>query len=149
MATAKLYLNGVKNLNEGDVDWDGDTLKLILLTSSYTPDQDAHDFRDDLGANEASGGTGYPAGGFTLAGKTVTVDGASNEVRLFANDIVQAITGGPLAFRYGAIYKARGGASSADELVAYIDFGAQSITDAEITIDFDATNGVIKYTVAA
>jgi hypothetical protein len=28
--------------------------------------QATDEFRSDLGANEATGGTGYPAGGFTL-----------------------------------------------------------------------------------
>lgn len=146
MATAKVYINGIKNLNEGDVSWDDDTIKLGLYTSSYTPDQDAHDFRDDLGANEASGGSGYSAA--TIGTRTVAVDAASNEIRLKGDDVSWTITGGPFAFRYGVIYKARGGASSADELIAYIDFGAQSVTDSTINVDFDGTNGIIKYTAA-
>lgn len=148
MATAKVYLNGVMNLNNGNIDWDTDTVKLMLVTSSYTPDQDADNFRDDLGANEASGGSGYTAGGATLANKTVVVDGASNEIRLKGDDVSWTITGGPLAFRYGVLYKSRGGAASADELIGYVDFGAQSVTDAVINVDFDATNGIIKYTAA-
>ena len=148
MATAKLYLNGVKNLNEGDIDWDTDTIKIGLYTSSYSPDQDAHDFRDDLGANEASGGSGYTAGGATIGSRSITVDGATNEIRLLGADVSWTITGGPFAFRYGVIYKARGGAASADELIGYVDFGAQSVTDAVINVDFDGTNGIIKYTAA-
>jgi hypothetical protein len=148
MATAKLYLNGVKNLNEGDIDWDTDTIKIGLYTSSYTPDQDAHDFRDDLGANEASGGSGYTAGGATIGSRSISVDAATNEIRLLGADVSWTITGGPLAFRYGVIYKSRGGASSADELIGYVDFGAQSVTDAVINVDFDGTNGIIKYTAA-
>jgi hypothetical protein len=104
----------------------------MLLTSSYTPDQAAHDFRDDWGANEATGGSGYPAGGFTLASKTLSA--TSLTLTWDAADISQAITGGPLAFRYGGFYKSRGGAASADEVVGYVDFGAQSITDATLNI---------------
>jgi hypothetical protein len=85
-----------------------------------------------LGANEASGGSGYPAGGFTLAGKALAV--ATLTVNWDANDISQAIVGGPFAFRYGGYYKARGGAASADEVIGYVDFGAQSVTDATINI---------------
>jgi hypothetical protein len=111
------------------------TYKLMLVTSSYTPDQDIHDFRDDLGANEASGGSGYPSGGFSLASVTWTQPGSTgNTVTWDAADISQAITGGPLAFRYGVYYRARGGASSADDLIVYVDFGAQSITDATLNI---------------
>jgi hypothetical protein len=104
----------------------------MLVTSSYTPDQANHNFRDDLGANEASGGSGYPSGGFTLASLTLTQ--STLTLNLDAADISQAITGGPLAFRYGAFVKILGGASSADPFIGYVDFGAQSITDATLNI---------------
>lgn len=132
MATPKMYVNGALFAWNGSVDLDTDTIKLGLYTASYTPNQATHDFRDDLGANEASGGSGYTAGGFTLASKTLTV--ASLVVKWDGADISQAIVGGPFAFRYGVFYKARGGASSADELIGYADFGAQSITDATLNI---------------
>jgi hypothetical protein len=120
------------SVSNGSVDLDTDTIKFILLTSSYTPAQGTHDFRDDLGANEATGGSGYTAGGFTLASKTLAV--ATLTLNWDAADLSQAITGGPFAFRYGAWYKSRGGAASADELIGYVDFGAQSVTDATINI---------------
>jgi hypothetical protein len=50
-----------------------------------------------------------------------------------ASDISQAITGGPFAFRYGVFYKVVGSAAT-DLLVGYVDFGAQSITDATLNI---------------
>jgi hypothetical protein len=133
MATPKWYANGLLNLSNGGLDLDvASGYKLMLVTSSYTPDQAAHNFRDDLGANEASGGSGYPSGGFTLASLSLAL--ATLTLSWDAADISQAITGGPLAFRYGVYYRARGGASSADELVGYVDFGAQSITDAVLNI---------------
>lgn len=132
MATPKWYANGLLAVANGGVDLDTDTIKLGLYTSSYTPTQGTDNFRDDLGANEASGGSGYTAGGFTLASKTLGV--SSLTLNWDAADISQAITGGPFAFRYGVFYKARGGASSADELIGYVDFGAQSITDATLNI---------------
>lgn len=46
--TAKWYGNGLKALAGGLVDFDSDTIKVSLHTSTYTPDQDAHDFQDDL-----------------------------------------------------------------------------------------------------
>jgi hypothetical protein len=116
----------------GAVDLDTDTIKEILLTSSYTPNQATHQYRDDLGATEASGGTGYTAGGFTCASKTLTV--SSLTVNWDVADISQHITGGPFAFRYGVYYKARGGASSADELIGYVDYGAQTVTDADLSL---------------
>jgi hypothetical protein len=144
--TSNLYLSGVVHLNDGSIDWDTDTIKLMLVTSSYTPDQDNHDFRDDLGANEASG-TGYTSGGATIGTRSVSKDATSNEVRLIGADVSWTVTS-TLAFRYGIIYKSRGGASSADELIGYIDFAAQSVNNTTLTVDFDQTNGIAKYTVA-
>src|SRR4051795_5872668 len=123
----------------GGVDLDTDTIKLILIVTAYTPAQGTHDFRDDLGANEATGGSGYTAGGFTLASKTLAV--ATLTVNWDAADISQAITGGPFAFRYGAFYKVVGTAAT-DLLVAYVDFGAQSVTDATLNITLTNQIGV-------
>jgi hypothetical protein len=102
--------------------------------------QATDEFRSDLGANEATGGTGYPAGGFTLASLSVTVTSLTSNWD--AADISQAITGGPFAFRYGAFYKSRGGAATADELIGYVDFGAQSVTDATLAITLTNQLGV-------
>ena len=105
----------------------------MLVTSSYTPNQSTDAFRSDLGANEASGGSGYTAGGFTISTPTLTIVSGLT-VQWDAGDITQAIAGGPLNFEYGVYYKARGGASSADELIGYVDFGSQTITGATLTI---------------
>ena len=135
MAVPKWYANGLEHVtgsaSGSTIDLDTDTIKLILLTASYTPDQANHDFRDDLGANEATGGTGYPAGGFTLASKTLAA--TSLTLNFDAADISQAIVGGPFAFRYGVYYKVVGTAAT-DPLVGYVDFGAQSVTDATLNI---------------
>jgi len=132
MATPKWYANGLLNVANGSIDMDAATIKLLLATSSYTVSQANDNFRDDLGANEASGGSGYTAGGFTLA--SVALSLSSLTLNWDAADISQAITGGPFAFRYGVYYKALGGAASADPLIGYVDFGAQSVTDATINI---------------
>lgn len=132
MATPKWTPNGLKYIANGSVDLDTDTMKLMLVTSSWTPNQSTLAFRSDVSSFEASGGSGYPAGGFTLASLSIAV--ASLTMKWDAADISQAITGGPLAFRYGVYYKARGGAASADEAVGFVDWGAQSVTDATINI---------------
>jgi hypothetical protein len=114
------------------VDIDTGTFKLALVTGSYTPDQSAHDFWSDVEANDATGGTGYTAGGVTLA--SVALTKSTNTLNWDAADPTGiAIVGGPFAFRYGVFYKEIG-ASSADPLIGYVDFGAQSVTDATINI---------------
>jgi hypothetical protein len=134
VATPKWYSSTVFTTFNGTaaVDIDTGTFKLMLVTTSYTPDQAAHNFLNDVEANEATGGSGYPAGGFTLA--SVALAQSTNTLNWDAADISQAITGGPFAFRYGVFFKDLGGATSADPLLGYVDFGAQSITDATLNI---------------
>ena len=49
---------------DGSIDLDTNTIKVALVTRPIRPNQDAHDFFDDI-TNEVSG-TGYTAGGASL-----------------------------------------------------------------------------------
>lgn len=53
-----------------NIDWLSDSLKVLLCTSSYTPNLDTHKFKSDL-TNEVTG-TGYTAGGATLSSAALT-----------------------------------------------------------------------------
>jgi len=57
----------------------------MLTTSSYIPDQDTHDYRDDV-TNEVTG-AGYSAGGLILTNKTITDTGTGNVGKIDANDL--------------------------------------------------------------
>lgn len=141
--TAFWFSQGLKKALTGTVDLDTDTFKGMLTTSAYTPDQDLHDFRDDV-TNEIAG-TGYSAGGVTLSSVTVTYDTASNEIRFDFAD--PQWTGASFTARKFVVYKSRGGASSADELVMWIDFGAdETVASGTFTIVIDPT-GAAKVTV--
>lgn len=110
------YGNAVLKVGQGLIDLDTDTFKIMLTTSTYTPNQDTHVFRSDV-TNEVTG-TGYTAGGNTLTGVSVTYNAASHQMRV-------TWTGGntwgssTITARTAVIYKSRGGASTADELLAY------------------------------
>ena len=114
--TWKWYGNGLLNALKGNIDFDTDTFKLMLTSSAYTPDQDAHDFRNDV-TNEVGASGTYASGGATLSGVSVTYDSASNEARISWTS--PSFTSATITARTAVIYKSRGGASSADELVAY------------------------------
>jgi hypothetical protein len=122
-ATTKWYGLAAKHLAQGDIAWVADTIKVSLHTSGYTPNQDTHEYFSDVSSELAASGN-YTAGGNALAGKAKTYDSATNQERLTADNLVFAALTPSAAFRYAVIRKARGGASSADELLAYIDFGA-------------------------
>lgn len=124
---ASLIYNAMLNrLVTGNINYSSDTFKVMLTTSSYTEDKDAHDFRNDV-TNEVSG-TGYTAGGNTI---TVTVSALDT-----ANDRQELIMGGTtwpsstITARKAVYYKSRGGASTADELIMVNDFGSDVSTTA-------------------
>jgi hypothetical protein len=115
-----------EDLARGAIDMDTDTFRMMLVTSSYTPDQDAHLKRSSI-TNEITG-TGYTTKGPTCA-CTVAKDNATNRVTFtFAGISLPTST---LTARRGIIYKDRGGADTADELVMVNDFGANIVTTAQ------------------
>jgi hypothetical protein len=119
-----IYNSCLDDAARGAIDFDTDTFKTLLVTSSYTPNKDTHDKRDDV-TNEVANGNGYTTGGVTTA-CTVAKDTANDRVTLtFASASWPTST---ITARGAVIYKSRGGASSADELVAYIDFGGDVVS---------------------
>lgn len=110
----------------GSIDLDTDTINVMLVTSTYSPNQDTHTKRSDI-TNEVVG-TGYVAGGSSLGGKSVSVDNTDNEGVFDANDVTWATS--TITARGAVLYKSRGGASSADELIAYLDFSTDKISSA-------------------
>lgn len=115
--TWKWYGTALEKMAEGSIDIDTDTFHLMLTTSTYVPDQDLHDFRDDVTNEVASSGTYTTGGGNALAGGTFAYNAASNEYRIAWTS--PAYTSATITARVAVIYKRRGGASSADELLAY------------------------------
>ncbi len=124
------YLSLLHDLALNNVDLGADTFKLMLVTSSYTPNQTTHTRRSDI-TNEVTG-TGYTAGGAT-ATLTVTKNTGDNQVEIEFADV--SWPSSTITARGAVLYKSRGGASSADELVAYFDFGENKVsTGATFTV---------------
>jgi hypothetical protein len=124
------------------VDWSNATAKCSVHTSSYTPDQDAHDFWSDV-TNEVSS-SNYTSGGYSLTGKTVAYDTGTNETRLDAGD--PTWSGVTFTASYAVVYVDTGGNSTTDPVQVYVDFQAQeSVSNGQFTLQWDAT-GVAKIT---
>lgn len=137
---ASLVFNNFKYRQLGDtsvtpINLKSDTIKLALLTSSYTPSEDNHDFYDDVSANEVAASGSYVAGGATLT-VTTSQDNTDNEGVFDATDV--AFTTFTGTARYAVIYKSTG-VSSTSPLICLIDFGS----------DIAATNGTFTITFAA
>lgn len=112
------------------------TVKLSLHTATWTPDRDANDFFNDA-TNELSAGTGYNAGGETLASKTITYDSASDQVRFDFADVTWSFTASK-TWRYGVVYIDTAGASSTDPLVALLTWDSDQTVSTTYTLTIDA-----------
>lgn len=143
--TAFVYTNAAKAFVNGTISWKasgGSAFKCALLTSSYTPDQDADEFWDDISANEVSG-DGYSAGGASMTTADPTVDTGTNETRMDANDV--SWSDSTITARYAVVYYASGTPATSN-LVACINFGEDKISSTgTFTITWAAT-GVFKIT---
>lgn len=142
---SKLYGNFVVKSFNKEIDWDSDTIKVALLTNAYTPNQDAHDYFDDVVANQVTG-TGYTSGGITLANKTNTYNSSTNVIVLDADDVTWASS--TITARYAVIYNATPATDATRPLIGYVDFGSdQSSSNGNFTITWDST-GIVRVTVA-
>lgn len=142
--TAKLYGKFLSSLANKEVDLDTDTLKVMLCTSTYTPDQDTHQYKSSV-TNEVAG-TGYTAGGATLGSVTVAYSGASNTLTLDAADSSWPTS--TITARYAVVYDSTPATDATRPLICYVDFGADvSTTAGTFSIVWDA-NGIATFTVA-
>lgn len=136
MATAKLYGKLILSLFGKEVDWESDTIKVMLCTSSYVPDQDTHQYKSDV-TNEVSG-IGYTAGGETLANKTITYDAESNIANIDADDITWSAS--TITARYAVIYDDTPATDETKPLIGYLDFEEDKNSDAgEFKITWDSS----------
>ena len=102
------------------------TLKLAIVTSAYTPDQNLHDFWDDVSANQVSG-TNYTAGGNACATPTWTMSGAGLGTFDAADPATWSQSASGFSNGRRAIIYYDTGVAATSRLVAYSDdFGADT-----------------------
>lgn len=142
--THLVYGLAMDHFLDADIDWTADTIKAALCTA-YTVAQDTHDFWNDAESTEITG-TGYTAGGATLASPTRGYTAGTNVLMLDAADT--AWTTATFSATDAVVYKDRGGATSADEAISAVDFGAtESVSAGTFTLAWAAT-GIITLTAA-
>jgi len=134
MAVTINFYNSYKDdLHKGTIDVTSDTLKVALVSSSYTPSA-AHNFFDDI-TNELATTGGYTAGGATITSPTVT-----SGVFDAADTSWSSAT---FTARYGIVYKSTG-TPGTSPLMFYIDFDAnQSPSSQTFTITWNAS-GIVS-----
>lgn len=103
--------------------------KALLTTAAYVENRATHSKRSSI-TNEVSG-TGYTAGGVALT-LTATLNTTTHILTL----TIPAVTwpSSTITARKLIVYRARGGASSADELVCCVDNGADLVSSSSTMI---------------
>lgn len=133
-----IFNSAIRDNITGAIDYDTDTFKVMLTTSAYTENKDTNTKRSDV-TNEVTG-AGYTAGGAATTVTVAAVDTANDDVEITIGAASWASS--TITARKAVVYKSRGGASSADELVCVIDFGSDVISSAGT---FTLTASVLKY----
>lgn len=142
--TAKLYGKFLTSLGNKEVNLTSDTLKVMLCTSTYTPDQDTHQYKSSV-TNEVTG-TGYVATGATLGSVVLAYNAGTNKYNLDAADT--SWTTSTITARYAVVYDSTPASDATRPLICYVDFGADvSSTGATFQITWDAL-GIVEFTVA-
>jgi hypothetical protein len=119
-----IYNSALRDEATGAVDYDTDAFKVMLVTSAYTENKDTHTKRSDV-TNEVAG-TGYTAGGTAVTVTVGAVDTVNDRVDISFATVTWPTSS--ITARKAIYYKSRGGASTADEIIAVNDFGADVST---------------------
>jgi len=118
------------NLGEGAIDLENDTIRVALMTSSYTENKDTNTF---VNTNEVSG-TGYTAGGELLANSSMTQVDGSDLARWDADDVEWDSS--TITARYAVIYDT----TVSDTILVVIDFGTdQSSSNGMFAVRWNAS----------
>lgn len=120
-----------------DVNFLTGTAQLRLVTDAHTPAFDTDNFWDDASAAELANGNGYATDGVTLAGKTITYDSASDQVRVDFDDPSWTFTAAK-TWRYGYIVINTAGATSTDPLYARLEWDSNQTVSTAYTLTIDA-----------
>jgi hypothetical protein len=130
--TSKLYGPVYQSVFNKEIDYDTDTIRAMLTTSTYTPNLDTHRYKSSV-TNEVVG-TGYTAGGVALTTKTVTYTAANswgtsraNTTAYALGDVVRPATGN------GFLYKAVVAGTSGGSIPTYPTVPGQTVVDGGVT----------------
>jgi hypothetical protein len=136
--TGHMYGKALNAIATKTINLSSDTIKVMLVTSSYTPNQAADQFASTPGAFEITG-TGYTAGGAVLT--SIVLADASNVFTLSAANTTWA--GAAFATAFGIIYDQTVGTGySTNPLLGYVNFGGTQ-SPAGITFAIDWASGVV------
>lgn len=120
------------------LDLTGGDIKAALLESTYTPDQDAHDFFSDVSADELSDASYDPV---ALTNKTLTYDAPTNKW-IWSADPVVFPTLTTAGFRFVVFYLDSGDPATSP-LIAYAEHDSDIVgSGSDVTLNVPA-DGIV------
>ncbi len=110
------------------MDWLGGDIAATLHTSSYTPNQDTHDYFNDL-TNQLSTANGYTnedgTGTGLLLGTKVNTN-TNNVIKYDAADEVWTSSGAGFTARIRVLSDVTSNVTTTDPVICWMDFGADA-----------------------
>jgi hypothetical protein len=141
-----LYNEGNQSIIDRDIDLVSDTLKAMLVNSTYTPDKDDQ-FIDAGGASDAVDARLSGTTDQTLGSKVIGKDTTSDFVYFDAADVVfTAVTTAQTAVAV-VVYKDTG-TPTTSKLIAYLDITDTPTNGGDITVQWaaPASGAIFKLT---
>lgn len=123
--TAYWFANAFEAAFDKEIDFLADDIAAILTSSAYTPDQDAHDYFNDI-TNQLSTANGYTAEDGAGAGEslgTKTHDNTNNVSTFDAANTVWTSSGAGFTARRLVLADVTPGTGATDPLLTWMDFG--------------------------
>lgn len=116
-----------------EIDWDTDQINVTLHTNTYVPNQDTHNFVDDL-TNEIAATGGYSTGGVVLASKSQVYTAANSWAQQRAASTAYAVhfVVRP-ASANGFLYRATTAGTTGASLPTYPTVVGQTVVDGGVT----------------
>lgn len=131
-AASNLYASTLAQALEGNIKWTTGTIKMALLSSSYSPALGTQVHYSDVSADEITG-TGYTAGGATVPSPTATVTAANSWATTWAattaytyGQVVRPATGN------GYLYMASTAGTSGSTAPSFPTVVGETVTDGTV-----------------
>ncbi|MCV6825990.1 MULTISPECIES: hypothetical protein [Halocynthiibacter] len=144
-----VFAHALEEIHKGNVDFENDSFRMVLVADSYTPNQLTDDAWSDISADEVANGGGYSTNGETLA---VTVSRSGNIVTVDCDN--QVWSSATITAKYAVIVRdadANGTLAASDLPISFVDLlpsgGSASSTNGDFSVTINA-NGVFRSTAA-
>ncbi|MGH3095112.1 MAG: hypothetical protein ACRDMV_03830 [Streptosporangiales bacterium] len=131
--TPAWYGHGLEHIIEGDVDFDDGNVKVALVDSTYTPDDNGNEYFSEISGEIT--GDGYTAGGQALGNPTMSYSGGVTT--LDGDDTTWSDS--TITARTAVVYYDSGTASTSPLLIYQQSDADVSSTSGEFTVAWNAS----------